>query len=159
MDFVWEKIQVENGEPSERILIIARDFRYAQEWCRIHGINFRSPAIRFASKLDHFHGISGMYYVDLGTDDQDLRLVVEHLKMMATIKPLMTPNAVIPVTEDMITRASLVLWEEASQPYFADCRNFTDEDVTNGELRRADKDCLEKNRSLVRRALEAALQP
>ena len=92
MDFVWEKIQVENGEPSERILIIARNLRYAQEWCRIHGINFNSPMVRFVSSLDDFYGTSGMYYVDLGTDDQDIRLVVERLKMMAAIKPLMTPN-------------------------------------------------------------------
>ena len=66
-------------------------------------------------------------------------------------------SSVVDITEDMIDRASRVLWEEASLPYIADIRHFTDEDVRNGELRRADNDCEEKNRSLVRRALEAAL--
>ena len=61
------------------------------------------------------------------------------------------------IAEEMIDRAARVLWEEACLPYIADVRHFTEEDIRNGELRRADDLCKEKNRSLVRRALEAAL--
>jgi hypothetical protein len=92
MDFVWDKIQVVNGQPSEPILIIARDFRYAREWCRVHNINMYSPMIRLATRLSSLQGISGMYYVDLGTDNADFRTLIERLKSMAAIKPLLTPN-------------------------------------------------------------------
>ena len=92
MDFVWEKILVENGSPSETILVIARSFIYVAEWCRIHGIDPRSPKIRWARTLDDFHGVSGSYYVDLGTDSQDVRDLAERLKSLNAIKPLLTPN-------------------------------------------------------------------
>lgn len=61
------------------------------------------------------------------------------------------------ITEQMITRASEVLWSEAIPPAMADVNNFTDAQVTNGELRKADEACDRENRDLVRRALERAL--
>lgn len=92
MSFVWERIQVTDGTPSERILIIARNMRYIEEWCRIHAINPRSPMVKFVIKSWQLRGISGCYYVDLGTDDQELRRLLERLKTMDRIKPLLTPN-------------------------------------------------------------------
>ena len=119
MDFIWEKIQVTNGEPSERILIIARKARYVEEWCRIHEINPRSPMIKPVYSLTDCRGIvgmhyvdlgtgmnyvdletgmnyvdleKGMYYVDLGTDNPWFRDILERLKALGTIKPLLTPN-------------------------------------------------------------------
>jgi hypothetical protein len=92
MNFVWEQMQIENGEPSERILIIARNIRYVHEWCRIHSINPRSPMIRVVKHFYDLRGVSGMYYVDLGTDDAELRTLIEQLKAIQTIKPLLTPN-------------------------------------------------------------------
>ena len=93
MDFVWEKIQIENGHPSEKILIIARNLRYAKAWCDVYNINYNSHMISFASHLNDLRGISGMHYVDLGTDDEDFRTLIERLKAMNAIKPLLTPNA------------------------------------------------------------------
>lgn len=93
MDFVWEKVQVENGNPSERILIIARNIRYILEWCRIHNINPNSTMVKKVTHEFDLIGISGMYYVDLGTDDPELRTLIERLKAMKSIKPLLTPNS------------------------------------------------------------------
>lgn len=92
MDFVWEKIQITNGEPSEQILIIARNARYVEEWCRIHGINHHSTMIKFAERVVDLIGISDMYYVDLGTDDPEFRALIERWKAIAAVKPLLTPN-------------------------------------------------------------------
>ena len=90
--FVWEKISIEKGEPSETILVIARSFRYVSEWCLIHGINARSPRVMWVRELRHLEGIKDVYYVDLGTDSHELRVLLERLKAMGYIKPLLTPN-------------------------------------------------------------------
>lgn len=92
MRFVWEKIKVTNGDPSVRILIIARNTRYVHEWCRIHEINPHSPMVRAATCFADLHGIAGMYYVDLGTDEHELRVFIERLKIIGAIEPLLTPN-------------------------------------------------------------------
>ena len=94
MDFVWEKIDVVNGEPSERILIIARNYRYIQEWCRIHGINHQSRMVRPVMGINDLygHGVTGCYYVELGTDNEALRELTERLKSLDAIRPLLTPN-------------------------------------------------------------------
>ncbi len=92
MNFVWEKIQVVNGEPSCKILIIARNRIYMEEWCRIHEINPRSGKVIMVTKDRDLLGIQGSYYVDLGTDNQDLRTLLERLKARDVIRPLLTPN-------------------------------------------------------------------
>lgn len=63
------------------------------------------------------------------------------------------------ITEDMVTRASEILWSETCPPAMADSRDFTDEEVKRGELKKADEACTVENRDLVRRALEAAMNP
>lgn len=92
MNSIWDEIKVENGNPSETILIIARSFIYVAEWCRIYEIDPRSPNIRWARNLEDFHGVSGSYYVDLGTDSQDVRELAERLKSLNAIKPFLRPN-------------------------------------------------------------------
>jgi hypothetical protein len=94
MDFIWEKIQVVNGEPSERILIIARNLRYMQEWCRIHAVNPNSRMVKTVIRADDFLGLgtTGSYYVDLGTDNEGVKSVLERLKELDAIRPLLTPN-------------------------------------------------------------------
>lgn len=89
--FVLEKISIEKGEPSETILVIARSFRYVSEWCLVHGINARSPRVKWARTGHHLQGIKDAYYVDLGTDDQEFRVLLEQLKALGHIKPLLTP--------------------------------------------------------------------
>ena len=63
------------------------------------------------------------------------------------------------VTEDMVTRASMVLWTEVDPVYQADARDFTDEDVAAGKLRDADDADVAANRAIVRHVLEAAFPP
>ena len=60
------------------------------------------------------------------------------------------------VTEDMVTRASHVLWTEVNPEYQADPRDFTDADIAAGKLREADDADTAQNRAIVRRVLEAA---
>ncbi len=60
------------------------------------------------------------------------------------------------VTEDMVTRASRVLWTEVNPEYQADMRDFTDADIAAGKLREADDADIAENRAIVRRVLEAA---
>jgi hypothetical protein len=62
------------------------------------------------------------------------------------------------VTEEMVTRASRVLWTEVNPEYQADPRDFTDADIAAGKLREADDTDIAENRAIVRRVLEAALQ-
>jgi hypothetical protein len=92
MSFVWEKIQVINGEPSEKILIIAYNFRYVHEWCRIHEINPQSEKVKVVTRVHDLRAISGSYYVDLGTHDAEMRTLLERLKSIGVIRPLLTPN-------------------------------------------------------------------
>ena len=63
------------------------------------------------------------------------------------------------VTEDMVTRASMVLWTEVDPVYQADARDFTDADVAAGKLRQADDADIAANRAIVRHVLEAAFPP
>lgn len=93
MNFVWEQIEVDHGEPSEMIVIIARTLRYVEAWCRIHKINPMSPRVRFVSNVMVLQGISHAYYVDLGTSNQELRTLLERLKNIKALEPLLTPNS------------------------------------------------------------------
>jgi len=63
------------------------------------------------------------------------------------------------VTEDMVTRASMVLWTEVDPVYQADARDFTDADVAAGKLREANDADVAANRAIVRHVLEAAFPP
>lgn len=93
MDYIWERMDVVDGEPSEKILIIARNYRYAQEWCRVHEINWNSRNVKIVTRdILGVHGITGSYYVDLGTDSPDVRELVERLKSLDAIRPLLCPN-------------------------------------------------------------------
>ena len=63
------------------------------------------------------------------------------------------------VTEDMVTRASMVLWTEVDPVYQVDPRDYTDADVAAGKLRDADDADVAANRAIVRHVLEAAFPP
>jgi hypothetical protein len=79
---------VVNGEPSEKILIIARNMLYVNEWCWENGINPRSRNVKFIRSIVDFQGIKDAYYVDLGTDSPEFRTLLEQLKILGHIKPL-----------------------------------------------------------------------
>jgi hypothetical protein len=80
-------VRITNGEPSEKILIIARNMLYVNEWCREHGVNPKSRNVKFVSGITHLYGVKGAYYVDLGTDDIEFRTLLEGLKILGHIKP------------------------------------------------------------------------
>jgi hypothetical protein len=63
------------------------------------------------------------------------------------------------VTEDMVTRASIMLWTEVDPVYQVDPRDYTDADVAAGKLRDADDADVAANRAIVRHVLEAAFPP
>jgi len=63
------------------------------------------------------------------------------------------------VTEDMVTRASMVLWTEENPVYQAGPRDCTDADVAAGKLRDADDADAAANRAIVRHVPEAAFPP
>lgn len=85
-------MEIVNGQPSERILIIARDLHCAYEWCRTHKINPRSSNIRLITSAHDLRGYWDVYYVDLGTDDQELRCFFEKLRIAHQLKVLPTLN-------------------------------------------------------------------
>lgn len=91
MDEIRDKIDITNGEPSERILIIARNLRYAQAWCDLYKINPRSRMIEYVTHFTQLHGMKDIWYVDLGTDSDQLREYAEQLKSLGAIKPLHGP--------------------------------------------------------------------
>ena len=94
MDFVWQTIEVVNGEPSERLLMIGPNYHYIHEWCRIHEVNPRSRMVKTVISADDFLGLgtTGSYYVYLGTDNEGVKTVFERLKELDAIRPLLTPN-------------------------------------------------------------------
>lgn len=88
----WQQIQVTDGEPSEPILVVARDLKYVKEWCRIYGINSESlMLIPILHGID-LHGFTDVYYINLGTNDQDLNTMIERLVSMHMLKQLFTPD-------------------------------------------------------------------
>lgn len=92
MDQIRDKIDVKAGEPSEPILIIARNPRYAREWCHLHGVNHESRMVKYVTHVTDLHGMRDLWYVDLGTDSQELREYVEKLKSFGSLKPLHGPD-------------------------------------------------------------------
>lgn len=88
VNYVWEKITITNGEPSERIYIIARTLRIAHQWCWRHDINPASNKIKYVSTIFDLFGEGPGYYVDLGTDVDSIEAVVEKLSAIGHIKPL-----------------------------------------------------------------------
>lgn len=87
-NYIWEKITITNGEPSERIYIIARTLKIANDWCRIHEINPASWKIKYVNSPIDFFGVGPGYYVNLGTNVGGLEALVEQLSDMGHIKPL-----------------------------------------------------------------------
>lgn len=92
MDNIRDKIDITDGEPSEQILIITRNVRFGQEWCLVYGVNPRSPMIKYVNHVTALHGMRNVWYVDLGTDSQELREYLEKLKSLGSLKSLHGPD-------------------------------------------------------------------
>ena len=59
-------VKVINGNPVERILVIAPSYRYFADWCREHEINPQSGNVRFVDSDQRLRGYSNAWYVNLG---------------------------------------------------------------------------------------------
>lgn len=92
MNQTWEQIKIVDGEPSERIIIIARNLHYVKVWCQTHRINHNSRRIQPILKITDMFGFTDVWYVDLGTDNHDLREFIEQFKASNSIKPLNVPD-------------------------------------------------------------------
>jgi hypothetical protein len=91
MDQIRDKIDITDGEPSELILIITRNLRFAQEWCHVYGVNPRSRMVKYVTHVTDLHGMRNVWYVDLGTDSEELREYLEKLKSLDALKSLHGP--------------------------------------------------------------------
>jgi len=86
-------VEIHNGNPAERILVIAPDYRVFNDWCRENGINPRSPKVWCATRKDHLRGYSGGWYVYLGVPDGATGLLgmLERLKAAFGMKDAVKP--------------------------------------------------------------------
>ena len=60
----------ENGEPSEKIVVLAHNFTRYIAWCKRNKINYRSLKMKFVYNSQQLLGYSNMYYVDLGINER-----------------------------------------------------------------------------------------
>lgn len=79
-------VGVIGGNPAETVLVIAPDYRQFTGWCYQHGINPKSPNIRYVSNRMHLYGYHDAWYVDLGTPDGPLRDMLEFLKGLGNFR-------------------------------------------------------------------------
>lgn len=79
-------VEVVNGNPGERILVIAPSHQRFTRWCAENGVNPRARNVLCATRHDHLRGISSARYVYLGTanggEGDHLRDLFDHLKAM-----------------------------------------------------------------------------
>lgn len=77
-------VGVINGNPVERILVIAPSYRYFGEWCHQNGINYRAPNIRYVHRQYDLRGYQDAWYVNLGAprcrEGDGVLELLEHMK-------------------------------------------------------------------------------
>lgn len=69
---------MDDGNPSEKILVIARNHRVFRGWCDVYGVNWMAPNVIFVQNISHTHGISKAWLVDLGADNPQLRAWIDN---------------------------------------------------------------------------------
>ena len=77
-------VEVVNGNPAERILVIAPSYRRFVYWCHENGISPHAPNIRYADNDQRLRGYHDAWYVNLGAPDTTAGLhllrMLEHAK-------------------------------------------------------------------------------
>lgn len=64
------EIWIDNGQPSEKIVVFAHNYVRFIRWCRRNGINYKSPMMKFVWNTQQLLGYTNMNYVDLGIDQR-----------------------------------------------------------------------------------------
>ena len=87
-------VEVVNGNPAERILVIAPNYRAFTWWCHKNGINGNAANIRVVLADHDLRGYSSAWYACLGfppgPEGQQLWLLLEHMKATRGFKNVET---------------------------------------------------------------------
>jgi hypothetical protein len=59
-------VEVVNGNPAERILVIAPTYLRFRDWCRDYDVNPHSPNVRYVGQMQHMRGYRDQWYVLVG---------------------------------------------------------------------------------------------
>lgn len=88
--FGWDqRVSVKDGEPSEPVIIVARNLRFAKAWCELYNVNPASRRIKYVTNdVTRLYGTQGAYCVDLGTDSAEIREYLERLKVLGAVEML-----------------------------------------------------------------------
>lgn len=77
-------VEVVNGNPAERILVIARTYGQFNHWCRENEINPHAANVKWIARDEHLRGYRNAWYVLLGYPDgwdgYRLHDLFEHMK-------------------------------------------------------------------------------
>lgn len=69
----WQTpLTIENGEPSNLIVVFAPTIRRFRNWCEGHGVNYRSRNVMHGYTERDIRGLACYWYVWLGTDNRGL---------------------------------------------------------------------------------------
>lgn len=60
-------VEVVNGNPAERVLVIAPSYYTFTVWCRAAGLDPRARNLTCVTNARHLRGHAGCWYVHLGT--------------------------------------------------------------------------------------------
>jgi hypothetical protein len=72
-------VEVVNGNPAERILVIAANYRQFTRWCGWNRISPLAPNVRCATRDQDLRGYSDTWYAFLGVPDGREGLLLLHL--------------------------------------------------------------------------------
>lgn len=62
-------VEIVNGNPAERILVIAPNYRRFDYWCRANEVNPRARNVVCVTNLRHIRGYANCWYIHLGVAD------------------------------------------------------------------------------------------
>lgn len=90
MEVTTLAVEVVNGNPAERILVIAPSYDRFHAWCLDHDISRHSRNVRCITRGDDLRGYRGAWYVFLGVPDgiegQHMGRMFEHWKALGALK-------------------------------------------------------------------------
>lgn len=75
-------VEVANGNPAERLLVIAPSYRRFRDWCHDHDISDRAPNVRYVRDERGLRGYRDAWYVNLGVPDREGLPLLRRLECM-----------------------------------------------------------------------------
>lgn len=83
-------VEMVNGNPAERILVIARTYREFVYWCRENDIDHHAASVRCVLRQEHLRGYRDDWYAFLGAPDgiegEQLMRLFNHMKAAGRLK-------------------------------------------------------------------------